>query len=285
MWFIVAILSALTFGLAGFIMKINQVQQGSLNPLLLGLYVTGSLGFAINAYAEGTLQLLDWRLWIAGLIIGAGSAWGNLVFIKALDYGPASLTSPLVNMNILFVIVMGTFLYQEPIHTFTLIGITLLLAAVILISIRRTEQITISEKRWFMLICIAIMLFTFRNGGLKVTAVMELENTPILFISYALSACWFAGVTLAEQRKSHHRNVHRLGYKWGLLAGLFSYVGLQLYSIALQIGPSNIVAPIFATNSLVVAFGSIWLFKERLSRVQFIALICLMAGLVLVRLG
>ena len=34
--------------------------------------------------------------------------------MKALDYGPASLTSPLTNMNIVLVIAMGTFLYNEP---------------------------------------------------------------------------------------------------------------------------------------------------------------------------
>lgn len=47
-----------------------------------------------------------------------------------------------------------------------------------------------------------------------------------------------------------------------------SYGGLQLYSIALQMGKANVVAPIFAANSLIMVAGSILIDKERLTIVQ-----------------
>jgi uncharacterized membrane protein len=284
MWFIVAVLSAFLFGLAGLIMKINQMHKGSLYQLLLSLYITGAFGFLMLAYYEGSLLLGNWKLWTAGLIIGAGSAWGNLFFIKALDYGPASLTSPLVNMNIVLVIFMGTFMYNESLGWAELLGIMLLLVAVVLISFRKQETLTISQKKWFVLIGIAIVLFSFRNGGLKVTAMLGLENTPILFISYLLSAVWFVIILSIRRTKDDSAAITIASYKRGVLAGLFSFAGLQLYSTALQIGQANIVAPIFATNSLVVAFGSILLFKEHLTLLQKIAFMCLIAGLAAVRL-
>lgn len=89
MWFVVAVASAVIFGAAGLVMKISQMRGGSLNHLLLGLYISGTLGFYINSRLEQTLDWTDWRLWLAGLVVGSGSAWGNLVFMKALEYGPA----------------------------------------------------------------------------------------------------------------------------------------------------------------------------------------------------
>ena len=44
------------------------------------------------------------------------------------------------------------------------------------------------------------------------------------------------------------RSAASTGLKWGLIAGLFSYAGLQLYAVALQTGQASIAAPV-ATGS------------------------------------
>jgi len=298
MWFFIAVLSAILFGLAGLFMKVSQMRKGSHDYLLLGLYVSGTIGFFIHAWVEGTLVWNDWRIWLSGLIIGAGSAWGNVVFMKALDYGPASLTSPLTNLNIVLVIFMSTAFYGETLGAAEIGGIALLLVAVALISIRGKEPLSVTQKRWYGYVALGVILFSFRNGGLKVTGELGLNNTPILFISYLLSILWFAYVIYDKRQKTRpvgstgrvqtdepplKDGSARTGLLWGLLTGIFSYAGLQMYTVALDIGKANVVAPIFSTNSLVIAIGSILLFKERLTRLQLIALLCLLIGLILVR--
>ncbi|WP_128656342.1 EamA family transporter [Paenibacillus sp. 598K] len=282
MWMLIAIGSAAIFGLAGLAMKISQMRGGSNATLLLALYVSGAAGFALHGAVEGTLNALltDWRIWAAGAVVGAGSAWGNAVFMKALAYGPASLTSPLVNMNIVLVIAMGIWLYDEPFSGSEATGVGLLLLAIILIAIRRQEPITIREKTWGLYVAAGILLFSLRNGGLKVTEELQLEATPILLAAYALSALWF----LPPLLRSGDRASRRIGWRWGLLAGLFSYGGLQLYAMALETGKANLAAPIFATNGLVIALGAILIYRERLTPLQSAAFVCMMAGLVVIRL-
>ncbi|MFF2091892.1 EamA family transporter [Paenibacillus sp. NPDC058174] len=282
MWLAIAIGSAVLFGLAGWWMKVSQMRGGNANVLLLGLYISGTAGFGIHAAMEGTLGLLaDYRIWIAGIIIGAGSAIGNAVFMKALEYGPASLTSPLTNLNIVLVVALGTFAYGERIHWNEAVGIALLLLAVAMISYKKNNSRSTIEKRWFILVGAAIILFAFRNGGLKITEELGLPSAPVLFIGYALSLLWFIRPLL-------HSRADKLavatGMKLGLLAGIFSYGGLQLYAIALATGPANLAAPIFATNSLVVALGAIMVYKERLNAVQWAAFACMIAGLAIIRL-
>ena len=323
MWFTLAVLSALLFGLAGLFMKVSQMRGGSHNHLLFGLYLTGSAAFLANSAWERTLNLIDGRLWLAGLIVGMGTAWGNYAFMKALDHGPASLTSPLTNLNIVIIVIFSVTVYGETVGWTQLAGIASLLAAVVLVTVRLNEPFTITEKRWFFYIAAAVALFTFRNGGLKVTEELELPDTPILLIAYMLSLAWF-GLALARKEPERNRETGpaaarqtpagattdgqpaaastaastavsasadssavspaRTGLFWGLVAGVFSYAGLKLYALSIGLGPANIVAPIFATNSLVVAVGSIALYREKLGARQIAAFCLLFAGLILTRI-
>lgn len=284
MWLLTAVGSAVLFGMAGWWMKVSQMKGGSLRLLLLGLYAAGTAGFAVHTVVEGTLGLLaEPRVWVAGVIIGAGSAWGNALFMKALDYGPASLTSPLTNLNIVLVVAMSTWIYREPLSMPQAVGIALLLLAVVLIAHKRKEPLTIKEKHWFLLVGLAVVLFSFRNGGLKVTDELGLASAPVLLVSYALSLLWFLLPASGESQASS-RNERRTGLLLGLAAGVFSYGGLQLYAVAIATGQANLAAPIFATNSLVVAAGSILVYKERLSLPQWAAFVSMLAGLVAIRL-
>ena len=68
----------------------------------------------------------------------------------------------------------------------------------------------------------------------------------------------------------------------GLFAGLFSFMGLHLYTFALETGPASIVVPIFSSRNVVVALLCLWYFKEALSSFQKVALGTLLSGLILV---
>ncbi|MBB3108388.1 drug/metabolite transporter (DMT)-like permease [Paenibacillus phyllosphaerae] len=302
MWFTEAVVSALLFGLAGWWMKVSQMRGGHTAFMLLGLYISGTIGFGIHATVEGTLldALGDPRVWIAGVWIGIGSAMGNAWFMKALDYGPASLTSPLTNMNIVLVIMLGTFVYGEPFSSMEVTGVLLLLCAIVLVSVRTNEKLSIRSIRWYGYVAASILLFAVRNGGLKVTEELGLSNAAVLFVAYAISIAWF-GVLAAREWTAIQsvgplrpslpavaarttRTPARTGLRLGLAAGVFSYGGLQLYALSLQDGQANIAAPIFAANGLVVAIGSIILFKERLSKLQTAAFLLLFVGLICLRL-
>jgi uncharacterized membrane protein len=280
MWFTWALLSSLTFGIAGFLMKVSSASRGSVIHTLWALYLTGTLGFAWWIWVFGEFRL-DGAVLLGGMAIGLGSAGGNWLFMLALEKGPASLTSPLVNTNILLIILLSILFFGESLSGTETVGVILLVAAIVLIPIDPNETLAITDRRWYLLVLVATLLFTFRNGGLKVTEEAGLAGEVILFYGYLFSWLWM----LLEMRR-HRRDLAAMkrGLSWGGLAGIFSFVGMQLYAIALIEGPASIVAPLFATNSLVVALLSILLFKERLSLIQTLALFLLVSGLIITRL-
>jgi len=284
MWFLTAVLSAFTFGLAGFMMKVSSAKNGSVLYLLWGLYFSGTLGFLWWMYMTDTVTL-TWPIVLSGIVIGIGSAFGNLLFMKALDCGPASLTSPLVNSNIVFTLMMSLLVFNETLSTSEIMGVVLLLLAVMMLPVDPNEELRIRNIKWYGLVVIATILFFLRNGGLKITDEMNLPNTPVLLIGYLLGLFWFS-IDIMRKRLFSFRSVKiKIGLYWGIISGVFSFAGMQLYAQALMEGPASIVAPIFAASSLIVALLSILIYRERLSAIQSICLLLLFSGLILIRIS
>jgi drug/metabolite transporter (DMT)-like permease len=65
--------------------------------------------------------------------------------MKALELGPASLTSPLMNLNIVFVMILSTFNYHEPLSLLKAFGAFLLILAASLFAVRVKEPLSIRE--------------------------------------------------------------------------------------------------------------------------------------------
>lgn len=285
MWFILAILSALLFGGSGFYMKYGQAKKGSIAYLLLGLYLSGTLGFLILALVN-QLFTFHWGILIAGIIVGLGSTLGNVLFMKALECGPASLTSPLANSNIVLVVIMSIIFYGETLSILEIVAIILLIISVSLLPIDPQESLSITNRAWYLFVGVSVILFFFRNGGLKITEELAYNSTIVLFYAYLLGIIWSLGQVYVEKRQQNNtpdKKAVRIGLYSGLVAGVFSFGGMQLYSYALADGPASIVSPIFSLNSLVVAILSIVIFKEKLSRFQKIALLGTFLGIVLLR--
>jgi drug/metabolite transporter (DMT)-like permease len=286
MWFPAVVVSAVSFGIAGFIMKYGAVRGYSVSHILLGLYITGGLGFVI--YAVFTHQVeISYQLLIAGSIVGFGSTAGNILFMKALRIGPVSLTSPAVNLNIVLVVVMSVFVYHESPGLNEMIGIGLVILCVSMLPVDPNEKISIKDRTWYGIVSFAVVLFFFRNGGLKITGEMGLNNTMVLLYGYVLGIVW-SWVMTYRARKTTLLKIKpesgRSGLLWGLVAGMFSFGGMQLYAIALAEGPASIVAPVFASNSLITGVLAIAIVKERISLVQVVAVVGILSGIILLRM-
>ncbi|MFB4164487.1 EamA family transporter [Alteribacillus sp. JSM 102045] len=281
MWFVLALASSIVFGLSSFFMKYNSFRKWPLHPFLTGLYISGTFSFTAAAILEGTLSVTG-SLLAAGLMVGAGSTFGNVLYMKALEYGPASLTSPLVNTNILFIVLMSVLLYAEALTFMESIGIVLILASISLLPLDPKERLTIPNRIWYVFVILAMILFFLRNGGLKITEETGFENTPILLYAYLFGTLWSA-VMWGKRRKVVEGDKTGRAFIWGLGTGIFSFGGMQLYALALLSGPASIVSPLFATHALLVALLSFLYLKERITVMQFCILAGVFAGIILLR--
>lgn len=286
MWFPSVLASAVLFGIAGFILKFGAYRTYSVPHILLGLYLSGAAGFflfgMLSKQLDNSVTLL-----VAGLVVGFGSMAGNILFMKALRVGPVSLTSPVVNLNIVLIVVMSIIVFGESPGNNEIIGIVIVIIFVSFLPVDPNEKISILDRKWYLFVLVAIVLFFFRNGGLKITEELGINNTMVLFYGYLLGILWSWVLILRSRTPASVQNEPELqhrGLRAGLLAGLFSFGGMQLYAIALIDGPASIVSPVFASNSLITGLLAIGFLKERLSVFQIIAVIGILSGIILIRM-
>lgn len=278
MWIIIAVFSAIIFGAASIIMKAATIKKLSDYHVLWGLYLSGSifLFFSTPDKLDCDINLL-----IAAIFIAMGSFFGNYFVIKALDAGPASLTAPMLNLNIPLIIIMSIVFYGESITLLKILIILLLIIAITLIKFDPSEKMSIKDKKWFIWVIAGSIFLFLREGGLKITLEMGLNNQLVLFYSYLLCLTLSTIMLYQKNQKLSIMNykIHSKAVMYGLYAGICSGSGLFLYSTALSTGPASIVALIFSARSIVIILISTLLFKEQLSKFQKISVSLLCIGL------
>ncbi len=289
-WLTAALASAIIFGFSGFLMKVGTQRGSNTNVLLLGLYLSGTLGFALSLSIQQTWAWTGLIL-ASSVIIGLGSAVGNRYMIHALALGPASITSPLLNLNVLLIVLMSTLFYGETLTGHEIMAIALLIGGCCLLPLDPRESLSIKSYRWYFFIALSVIFIFIRNGGLKITQEYGFNNTLVLFYSYlfCLSLFFFRliayWVQQQRQKSSGQALQPYLLDKGALLigagAGFFSYAGLELYTYALQTGPASIVAPLFSLRSLVMVVMAVLVYKEKLTPFQMASLVLLVTGVVL----
>jgi len=250
--------------------------------VLLGLYLMGTICFMGLALLQGTFDMA-WPHLLAGLIIGLGSVVGNWLWVKAFNYGPASFTGPLLNIYNVLVMLMSVLLFGERLGLKEVVALAIILLSIGFINYDPDEKLRIKDNVWYGLMLFSILFLFIRTGGLKITDEIGLNNTLVLGYGYIVGIVWF-GVMALRQPFQLDRDIWGFALGWGLVSGICSFGGLQLFAFAIARGPASIIAPIFALNGLVFATLTITILHERLSRHQTLAMLGCVVGLVLLRI-
>jgi len=280
--------SAVVFGLGSVVMKSATIKQCLDHYVLLGLYVAGAAFFFTISAGNFTFKY-SIAFVLASIFIALGSFLGNWAVIKALQIGPASLTAPMLNLNLPLIILMSVLFYGEQLNYIKILIILFLFLGLILVKFDPNEKLVIKNKRWFWFVFLGAGCLFLREGGLKITQEMNMNNIELLFVSYIICVL-FTLITIfiishnkkSERPKEFCIPKHRSkSLYFGLLAGICSGLGLYWYSSALAVGPASLVVLIFSSRSFVIVFFAYFLHKERLSKFQILSLVSLTIGLAL----
>jgi len=279
-WIIAATLSAFLFGISGFLLKVGSHKKLSSPIMLLGLYLSGALIIYFGLLKDTAIQINAITITFA-LIVGMGSYLGNAFLVKAYNTGPASLTAPLVSLNVLLVVLMSSIIYHEEIPLYKFYGISLILIAISLLSFNFKNKL-IKSKMWFVFVALTIIFIFMREGGLKISYENGMNNYLILFAAYIIASGLALGNLYLHKRKFPPIYNKTRSLAFGSIIGLFSAVGISLLAYAISKGPASIVIPIFSTRNFVIILLLSIVFKERLSKLQWTSVCILLTGLTII---
>jgi drug/metabolite transporter (DMT)-like permease len=283
MWLPAAVGSALVFGIGGFLLKVSSHKQYAGGSIFTGLYLTGSSIFFLMLLMSQNIVITP-QVLLFSVVIGSGSFFSNLFLVKAYDHGPATLTSPLVNLSIVLVILLSTIVYEENITLWQGCGITCMVAAVTLLGMGLAGHRLVNPM-WILFVILAITFVFMREGGLKVAHESGMNNVAVLLFGY-LFAGSLAVIRLFYDSRTNEIGKPRPCVKALLLGGsigVFSSIGLILLTYAIAHGPASLIVPIFSTRNFVVVILILIFFKEKLTLLQWMALGLLLFGITLIQ--
>lgn len=298
MWLSASFLSAIVFGIGGFLFKVSSHKNYPSPIMFFGLYLAGSFVFLATFLFEGKEIHFNMTTLIFSLLIGLGSYYGNSFLVRAYDTGPACLTSPLMSINILLVVLLSAFVYGESLTTKQCCGIGCMVGAVSLLGCKFDDTL-IKSKMWIVFIALAIFFIFMREGGLKISHEFGLNNQGVLLFGYLFSGVLSilsmfkknnneftvdssdeSGVAVLSA--SNTSSVSAAAFFLGTTIGVFSASGMSLLAYAIARGPASIIVPIFSMRNFVAVVLMLIFFKERLPLLQWSSVVLLITGVLLI---
>lgn len=202
---------------------------------------------------------------------------------KALSLGKMSLTTLFVSFSVLVPVLYGVLFSKEVLTIFRIFGIAFLLSALLVSNIKKEEKTKLSNKKWAFFVFLTFITNGFCSVLQKIHQTKfpgEYTNEFMLF-AMALCAIVFTGSMLFKIKAYKHYNGKKYAVFAGITNGAANYLTLILagYENALVLFPA-----ISAGTMLLSIICGKALFKEKLATNQYIAIVCGIASVVLLKL-
>lgn len=244
-WFWLSTLVAVLFGVWGALIEIPEKRFHPGFPATLG-YVVWSLTMA--PCAAVALRRADWRLdrgakaVFYGAVVGLSGAAGQLALFRALSDGPAYLVFPIISLSPAVTVVMSLVLLGERTHAVAATGVSLSLAAILLLSLQTPDASgPVRGYGWLAGTAAAFLLWGMQSYFIKASA--GALSSESLFAYMAVAALSLAPLAWWMTDPDLPVNWSLSGPFLTALIQLPNALGALLLIYALRCGKALIVAP------------------------------------------
>lgn len=268
------LLTATGFGIGDFVAKLSTSRVGFLRTGLF-VQIIGSfllLPFALNdAYR---LFLQPWAV-LVGMVLGVVNALGTLFLYKGFEVGRLSIISPIASSYPVISILLAVSFLRERITGELLLGISLILVGIMLVSIQ-TEQGK-PRKRLTDGVVYAVMYMVL--GGVLFFGLKPVSQALGVYLPVLLMRIVSAIVLVAVFFALKPRGTSQLNTFWLIIAvAIFDTFANVAYTIGVSFGTVSVVSTIGGLFSAVTILLARYFLKERLTRHQIIGFLTITAG-------
>ena len=210
--------------------------------------------------------------------MGFGYWLATYANIYALKYGPVSLTALFLQLSLIGVTVWGFFFWGEKVTVYSVLGLVLAVASLVLCLYEKKEkgqEKTKISKTWLLF---AVLLFVgnMASGILQRTQQMKYDGqhgNMLMVFAMAIAFFCFLVLYLKSEKKDSVLILKQSG--WLPMSYGVMNVGLNLFMILLATSsiPPSLVYPVISVGGIAInSIASVFLFKEKLSWWQWLGI-------------
>jgi drug/metabolite transporter (DMT)-like permease len=202
-----------------------------------------------------------------------------LLFLRALEKGLLSIVSPIFGSHVVIPMIAGVVLFGERLNHMEIMAISIILVGIVLVSldwreIRKADRSALVNG---MPEAIGAMIL----AGLLLTLLTSLSREygwfrPLLWMR--IGGFLLIGLLSIKDLRM---NLRREALKFAIPAGFIDILAFSLFSIGVKLAPVTVVAPISGSSSLVSLLLAHLFLSERLTPNQWVGVVVIFAGLVL----
>lgn len=199
--------------------------------------------------------------------------------VKALQYGLSSMTSMLIQLSLILTAVYGLIVWKEPFTLLILIGLILIVIAIVLCVVQKQQKTDIEKlsnrKKWLFWVFIAFFC-NIACSILQKTHQLEFDGEyRNLFMLTGMCLCFVLFLTIfILDNKSILKTFKKITTLYPVIAGITNGVANIFIMILALLLSGSIVYPVMSIGSLVIVLiFSIFIFKEKLSVIQWIGVV------------
>lgn len=274
-----AVSTALSWATAGVIVKKLASKYGNMvaafmvaftNIVLMGTLLVIIKNFSISA-----------NLVAMSLAAGVLSAIGYLFFYKSLEKQQASNTFATIEIQVALLAAYGILVLHESMEAQKLLAIVMVVFGVFLVSYEKGHKVNKG------LIPAMIANVFWALGWITVSYPISHTSNSILpvWIGFISNISVISLVILVSERR--RKNLSKLGFSGfalGMVVGIFSATGNIIYSVLISVKQLVFGTVIANTTPAIVATFAHFAYHDKLTRLQIIGLVIVVAGGILLAL-
>lgn len=285
MWLLMALLTLFLWGIADLFYKKGNREEEKYSHLKTGMIVGFVMGIHAIIYMIVQGISFDFLAMLKYLPVSLCYIISMVIGYKGLKYINLSISSPIQNSSGLITSLLLCVIFKVSLSTYQIIGLVIMAIGVWILSYienKENKKIVI-EKIKLTAIIFPIMYLIIDGAGTFLDAVyldhLELVSEDMALLAYEFTFLIYGIIVFIYLKFFKKEKVVIIKEKNKILAAIFETLGQFTYVFAIS-SHSVITAPIVACYSAFSVLLSRVFLKEKLSKWQYLGLILIFAGIV-----
>lgn len=248
---------------------------------------------ALLSFLISDIKEINLSLFMGAAFFGFFNLSFQMLYQIALSCGPTSITALIASMASIVPLITSAVFYKEPLSAVNFIGVILIVITLVMnADIKKDvggENAKKVSKKWFLLTILAFcgnslgmlaqQLYAKTTGASSSSAFVACSSAFASVITFGV----FALLRLKGQKPSYRLSLSKAFpcIAVGAVLGVFQI----LHTYAMAVIPGTVLFPTYSAGSAIsIALGSTVVFREKLSRAQFVSLIIGITAIVLINI-
>lgn len=277
---ILGLISMLGYGLGNAMTKVPVRKIGPLRTIFFRGFLLTILLLAVLFFVIDEVIISFWHIMFM-IVISIGGYIALLVFYKGLSKGKVGVVTPIASSSVIITVVLSLIFFNEALNSMQWIAIMLIFLGIILITV---------NFRHFK----SSDLFSMKSGVpyAVLTCVMWgigffLFKIPVMVIGPVLTAllleggiALWSGLHMKKTKQFFRLKKSMLVYI--VFVAVTGFFGTLCFNMGIMHSDVSIVAPIAFSAPLITALYGRFIYNEHMNIKQWIAVILIILGIILI---